>query len=86
MYFAIAAVIHRFIYMKYSLAIILVFIGLKAFYAHYFDKVPAVLSLGITLGTLAAGVIFSMVKTGSNAKAVAQMALRQDGKHGDSHK
>lgn len=64
LYFAIAAIIHRFIYMKYSLAIILVFIGLKAFYAELFDtKVPAFLSLGITLGLLAGGVLVSMWKT-----------------------
>jgi tellurite resistance protein TerC len=64
LYFAIAAIIHRFIYMKYSLAIILIFIGLKAFYAELFDaKVPAFLSLGITLGLLAGGVLVSMWKT-----------------------
>ncbi|QQG36366.1 MAG: TerC family protein [Micavibrio aeruginosavorus] len=63
MYFAVAAIIHRFIYMKYSLAIILVFIGFKAFYGHFFDKVPAFVSLGITLSLLAGGVIASMIKT-----------------------
>ncbi len=69
LYFAIAAIIHRFIYMKYSLAIILVFIGLKAFYAHIFDtKVPAFLSLGITLGLLAGGILVSMWKTGQKEK------------------
>jgi tellurite resistance protein TerC len=83
MYFAIAAIIHRFVYMKYSLAAILVFIGMKAFYAHYFDKVPAVVSLGITLGTLAAGVVFSMIKTKADAKIVAQMATRQKNDSGD---
>ena len=69
LYFAIAAIIHRFIYMKYSLAIILVFIGLKAFYAELFDtKVPAFLSLGITLGLLGGGILVSMWKTSQKEK------------------
>lgn len=63
MYFAVAAIIHRFIYMKYSLAIILIFIGCKAFYGHFFDKVPAFISLGITIGLLAGGILVSIWKT-----------------------
>lgn len=81
MYFAIAAIIHRFIYMKYALALILVFIGCKAFYAHIFDaKIPPLLSLGITLGTLAGGFIFSLIRTRSEAKAVAKMVMEQKNK------
>lgn len=69
MYFAIAAIIHRFIYMKYSLAIILVFIGMKAFYSHFSgDKVPAFLSLGITISLLAGGILVSMWKTNQKEK------------------
>lgn len=79
MYFAIAAIIHRFIYMKYSLALILVFIGMKAFYVHMFDtKIPPYISLGITLGTLAAGFLFSMLRTRSDAHKVAAMAQNKD--------
>jgi tellurite resistance protein TerC len=64
MYFAIAAIIHRFVYMQYSLAIILVFIGLKAFYSHFSgEKVPAFLSLGITIALLAGGILLSMWRT-----------------------
>lgn len=69
MYFAIAAIIHRFIYMQYSLAIILVFIGLKAFYSHFSgEKVPAFLSLGITVGLLAGGILLSMWRTSQDDK------------------
>lgn len=78
MYFAVAAVIHRFHYMKYALSIILVFIGVKAFYAHFFDKVPALLSLSLTLGTLIAGAVFSMLKTRADAQAVAKHAFKND--------
>lgn len=85
MYFAIAAIIHRFIYMKYALAIILIFIGCKAFYAELFDtKIPPFISLGLTLGTLAGGFIFSMIRTRSEAKAVARMVMDQDKKDADA--
>ncbi len=67
LYFALAAILHRFEYMKYALSIILIFIGAKAFYAHFFDKVPASVSLSITLGLLAAGFIYSLYKTRRNA-------------------
>jgi len=77
MYFAVAAVIHRFHYMKYALSIILIFIGVKAFYSYYVDKIPAVVSLGITLSLLAAGLIFSMLKTRGDAEKIVKQA-RED--------
>jgi len=77
LYFAMAAVIHRFHYMKYALSIILVFIGMKAFYAHFFDKVPAALSLSLTLGTLCVGFAFSLFKTREDERKLAQQAAAQ---------
>jgi tellurite resistance protein TerC len=65
MFFAVDAILHRFIYMKYALSVILVFIGIKVFYAHFFDKIPPYVSLSVTVGVLAAGVILSMIRTGS---------------------
>ncbi|QYZ69478.1 TerC family protein [Neotabrizicola shimadae] len=65
LYFALAAILHRFAYLKYALSLLLVFIGSKVFVADLFgwEKFPASWSLGITLGILAAGVIFSLWKT-----------------------
>ncbi|MFZ2467472.1 MAG: TerC family protein, partial [Parvibaculum sedimenti] len=54
---------HRFAYLKYALAAVLVFIGGKIFYAEFVAKVPAALSLGVTFGLLAAGVLVSLAKT-----------------------
>ncbi|WP_348946180.1 TerC family protein [Chitinibacter sp. FCG-7] len=70
LYFALAAVIHRFHYLKYALALVLVFIGSKIFLGDFvFDgKVPAVLSLAVTFGLLAAGVLFSLWKTRKDAR------------------
>lgn len=64
LYFALAAILHRFAYLKYALSLVLVFIGGKVFWGHFFGKVPPLVSLSITLGILALGVIFSFSKTG----------------------
>lgn len=65
LYFALAAVLHRFAHLKYALAILLVFIGSKVFFADLmgWEKFPSAWSLGITFVILASGVIFSLVKT-----------------------
>jgi tellurite resistance protein TerC len=63
LYFALAAMIHRFQYLKYALSLVLVFIGSKIFLAELIGKIPAVVSLGVTFGLIAGGVIFSLWKT-----------------------
>ncbi len=65
LYFALAAVLHRFHYLKYALAVLLVFIGSKIFVADLagWEKFPASWSLGITFAILAAGIVFSLWKS-----------------------
>ncbi len=65
LYFALAAMVHRFHYLKYALAVVLIFIGSKIFAADMLDlaKIPPVISLGITFGILASGVGWSLWKT-----------------------
>ncbi len=65
LYFALAAMIHRFQYLKPALAIVLVFIGSKIFVADMLglEKFPAALSLGITFAIIASGVGWSLLKT-----------------------
>lgn len=69
LYFALAAMIHRFKYLKPALAIVLVFIGSKIFAADLLglEKFPAALSLGITFAIIASGVVWSLVKTRGQA-------------------
>ncbi|MDX1297439.1 MAG: TerC family protein [Pseudomonas sp.] len=62
LYFSLAALMHRFIYLRYALALVLMFIGGKIF-LHDLFKVPALLSLCVTLGLLAGAVILSLIKT-----------------------
>jgi tellurite resistance protein TerC len=73
LYFALAAVLHRFAYLKQALAILLVFIGSKIFVADLlgWTKFPAEWSLGITFTILAAGVGYSLWRTRSEAPAGA---------------
>ena len=65
LYFALAAVIHRFKYLKPALALILVFIGAKVFIAGFagWEKFPASISLGVTVALLAGGVGYSLWRT-----------------------
>ncbi|MBL8301014.1 MAG: TerC family protein [Rhodanobacteraceae bacterium] len=63
LYFALSAMIDRFEYLKYALALVLVFIGSKIFLVNIIGKFPAWLSLGVTVGLIVGGVVFSWVKT-----------------------
>lgn len=72
LYFALAAMIHRFHYLKYALALVLVFIGSKIFLVNIIGKTPAWISLSVTIGLLAAGVGYSLYRTrGQGAPAAA---------------
>ena len=66
LYFALAAMVHRFHYLKYALAAVLVFIGAKIFVADFVlggDKFPPLLSLGVTFALIGAGIGYSLWKT-----------------------
>ena len=66
LYFALAAMVHRFHYLKYALAAVLVFIGSKIFISDFLmggDKFPPVLSLAVTFGLILGGIAWSLWKT-----------------------
>ena len=65
LYFALAAMVDRFHYLKYALALLLIFIGSKIFVADALGiaKIPPAASLSITFGILAAGIFWSLWKT-----------------------
>lgn len=70
LYFALAAMIHRFHYLKYALALVLVFIGSKIFIGDFLTesgKVPPVISLGVTFALILGGVVWSLWKTRGEA-------------------
>jgi tellurite resistance protein TerC len=66
LYFALAAMVHRFHYLKYALAAVLVFIGTKIFVSDFLlegSKFPPALSLAVTAALIAAGILYSLWKT-----------------------
>jgi tellurite resistance protein TerC len=66
LYFALAAMVHRFEYLKYALALVLVFIGAKIFVSDFIlggDKFPPIASLGVTAALIAGGIVYSLWKT-----------------------
>jgi tellurite resistance protein TerC len=72
LYFALAAMIHRFKYLKYALALILIFVGGKIFTVNIVGKVPAELSLAVTFGLLLGGVLYSLWRTRRDGARLAR--------------
>lgn len=70
MYFFLANIIDKFSYLKYSLAVILVYVGVKMVLHHYLKEnnleIPEFLSLGVIIVSLALGVLYSLYKTRKN--------------------
>jgi tellurite resistance protein TerC len=69
LYFALAAMIDRFVYLKHALALVLIFIGSKIVVADMLGiaKIPPAISLGVTVAILAAGIGVSLWNTREQA-------------------
>ena len=80
LYFALAAVIHRFAYLQQALAILLMFVGSKIFLADIlgWEKFPAEWSLAITFAILGSGIAYSLWRTKVPQPDSRQMAAGQD--------
>ena len=68
MYFLLAGVIHRFVYLKFALSLVLVFVGAKMLLLDVF-KVPTVVSLGVIATLIGGAVVLSLRKTRREAGA-----------------
>lgn len=73
LYFALSAMIDRFQYLKYALALILVLIGGKIVLMMLGIKLPALLTLSLTFGLISAGVIYSLWKTKNHDNTKVQI-------------
>ena len=60
---ALSAVVNRFHYLKYSLALVLVMIGGKILAEPFLGPLPTELSLIATVALLAGGVLYSLWQT-----------------------
>lgn len=63
LFFALSAAMARFRYLQTALAIVLVYVGIKISLVPLGYHIPTALSLFITVGTLAAGIAYSLWKT-----------------------
>ena len=62
LYFLLAGVIHKFIYLRYGLAIVLTYVGLKMLLLDIFH-IPTVVSLGVIVLVLGSSIVLSLIKT-----------------------
>src|SRR5512145_1444452 len=67
LYFAVAGLMAMFRYLKYSLVLILAFVGVKMLLVQVYH-VPNLVSLGIIVGTLAGGILASLLATRREAR------------------
>ena len=68
MYFLLADLMHRFIYLKLGLSFVLVWVGIKMIVSHGFYKIPTAISLGIVIGIIAVSIIASLMATKGKPK------------------
>jgi tellurite resistance protein TerC len=71
LYFLLANLVDRFIYLKTGLAIILGFVGIKMIVADYFP-IPTWASLGVIIVVLAITIVVSMIATQSRSREAAR--------------
>jgi tellurite resistance protein TerC len=70
LYFLLAGVMNRFHYLKYGLALILIYVGVKMLLAElHIYKIPIELSLGIIAGLLLGAIVFSLFKPNREPEA-----------------
>ncbi len=62
LYFLLAAIISKFVYLKPAISIILIFIGIKIFLPKIGIEVEEWQSLSVTVGLLAGGIVLSLFK------------------------
>ena len=61
LYFALAAMMNKFSYLKVSIVVVLIYVGIKMLISEWLH-IPELVSLGVILLILVAGVIFSIKK------------------------
>lgn len=63
MYFLLADMMHRFIYLKIGLSLVLVWVGIKMIISHAIFKIPTVVSLGIVIAIITSSIVASLLAT-----------------------
>jgi tellurite resistance protein TerC len=76
LYFVLAAMVHRFHYLKYALSLVLIYVGGKVFVQQFIGKIDPAISLGVTVAILGGGIVLSLWKT-RNKPAETKPALAE---------
>ena len=63
MYFLIANLMEKFVYLKEGLSVILLWVGTKMIVSHAFFKIPTAVSLGVIVVVLTVAIVASVKKT-----------------------
>jgi tellurite resistance protein TerC len=67
LYFVLSSMVDRFHYLKYALALVLIYVGAKIFVQQFIGKIPPEISLTVTVSILAGGIFYSLWKTRKGA-------------------
>jgi tellurite resistance protein TerC len=67
MYFLIANLMDKFVYLKEGLSVILVWVGIKMIVSHAFFKIPTLVSLAVIVVVMAIAIVASFRKKESAA-------------------
>lgn len=83
MYFMLNGAVDKFHLLKYGLAVVLVFVGLKMVWLNDANggKFPISYSLGFILSVITTSVVLSLMFPATNKKKVKKQALTSDGAH-----
>ena len=81
LYFSLADLTERFHYLRYALAAVLVFVGGKILATDLIGTMPAWASLSITVGLLAAGVLYSLYRTRRHTNPWPRLHRRNRSSH-----
>lgn len=79
LYFVLAELVERFSHLETSIAVILVFIGVKLFFHHYLHGMDSRISLGFIFACIAAGIAWSWRKGGQEIERKSQLPKSQGG-------
>jgi tellurite resistance protein TerC len=69
MYFLLADLMHRFVYLKLGLSFVLVWVGIKMIVGHALFTIPTLLSLGVVVAIIATSVVASLHATRDSVAA-----------------
>jgi tellurite resistance protein TerC len=72
MYFVLAGAVHKFVYLRTALGLVLGFVGVKMLLAETRYKIDTIAALGIITATLGAGLLASWVHNRRRSSSVSE--------------